>query len=270
MAESTEAQGQVTEDQGPGNTPATASDAPKAESKQQTDKSQPKQAKDKGPSPWLKDLEGLGLNPEHVPSVDEYLRTQWQPRMTEFEQQVAEWSNLFGGDMERAQIMANIANALEEDPAGTYRQIGELLELVDSETDGDALPVGDEGDMGDPEGEDTGEPDPRQQFLDELMEQHKQQQADAMYERMMDGIREEFPGLDEDLFNTALLAHGGDVAGARAWYAPRHQPLRTPDEPPPSADEPPAPTPPAREKPASISDAVNRWMSDREVASRPA
>jgi len=117
---------------------SSKSDTPKTESKES--KSQPKsetkssdgnseskqEAKDAGPAPWANDLAERGLDD---PRIDQYLREVWQPRMTQFEQDLAGWSELFGGDMEAAQIMAGLAEALDNDPEGTYQQMGELLGL---------------------------------------------------------------------------------------------------------------------------------------------
>ena len=102
---------------------SSKSDTPKTESKES--KSQPKsetkssdgnseskqEAKDAGPAPWANDLAERGLDD---PRIDQYLREVWQPRMTQFEQDLAGWSELFGGDMEAAQIMAGLAEAPTE------------------------------------------------------------------------------------------------------------------------------------------------------------
>lgn len=265
MAESTEAQGQVTEDQ-PGTSPAPAENAPKTAEKTASSQPAKEPAKDKGPSPWLKDLEGMGLSPDHLAAMDEYLGSQWQPRMTQFEQQAAEWSNLFGGDMERAQIMANIAAGLESDPAGTYRQIGELLELVDPTNDGAQPPADPSGEQPPAGDEGEGQDDPRMAFLDELMQERQASQADDMYRQVMDGFAQTYgDGFDEDLFNIALLAHGGDVQAADAWYSERHVPAEPPADPPPTSGDPVSPAP-DKPKHANLKDAVNAWVSDREAA----
>ena len=54
-----------------------------------------------GSAPWASDLENLIADPESRAAVDEYLRTNWQPRMTQLEQQAAQstdaqnlWDNL--------------------------------------------------------------------------------------------------------------------------------------------------------------------------------
>jgi hypothetical protein len=265
MADSTEAQGLVTEDQGGETAPATTENAPKTEKQQADPKSQPSQAKDekKGPSPWRKDLEGFGLAPEHLDVLDTYLGEQWQPRMTQLEQEAAQYSKLFGGDLERAQIMANIAMGLEQDPAGTYRQIGELLELVDDSGDGEP----DDGAPGDIEDDEPAQPqdDPRLAALEEILAERKQAEADHLYESVMEKTREAYPGMDEDLFNHLILANGGDVEAATAAYDRYHDKVKNvepePDVPPPTAGEPVAPTPPEAKQYGSVKDAVNDWVS---------
>lgn len=262
----TEAQasaGEEAPDQG-----APQSSEPKTDTKEQS--SQPKsasgkesgEAKEGGPAPWAKDLADRGLDD---PRVDEYLREVWQPRMTQFEQQISQWDELFGGDMERAQIMAGLAEALEQDPLGTYQQIGELLGLTESDgeydenTDGE---VDDEAYDGDAE-----EPDEYRQWVMQKMEEEMVAQQDAAYEQLLSELEEQTPGFDRELFHAAIVAFDGDPEMAMNWYMKYHRAPEPPDEqdgPTPVGEG--NPTPPESKEYSGIGDAIADFMSESKTA----
>lgn len=233
---------------------------PKAESKPDSGK----EAKDSGgPPPWAKDLAERGLDD---PRFDAYLNEVWQPRMTQFEQQVSEWSGMFDGDMERAQIMAGLAAALDADPEGTYRQMGELLGLSGS-TDGEY----DETDGGfeddgyeDGPDEDT---DEYRQWVMQKMQEEQQAREDQQYQSLLDEIAERTPGFDPELFHTAIVAFDGDPEMAMEWYMKYHrapEAADTPDGPTPVGEG--NPTPPEAEEYSGIGDAINAFMSQDKAS----
>lgn len=238
--------------------------APKTESGDRS--SQPKsdsksggEAKEGGPAPWAKDLADRGLND---PAFDEYLRESWQPRMTQFEQQVSEWSGLFGGDMERAQIMAGLAEALENDPEGTYQEIGRLLGLASD--DGEYADV--EGGMEEGEDGEGEEPDEYRQWVMQKMQEEQISQQDQQYQSLLSELDEAYPGFDQDLFHAAIVAHDGDPEQALEWYMKYHkapEPADEPDGPTPLGEG--NPTPPESKEYSGIGDAISDFMSEEKT-----
>lgn len=267
----TEAQADAPEEQAPeatgsepkAPTPKTDKESksqPKAESKSD---SEPKAKDESGPAPWAKDLSDRGLDD---PRIDEYLRDVWQPRMTQFEQQVAEWSDMFGGDMEKAAIMAGLAEALEADPEGTYSQMGELLGIVAGEPapdapDSEALA---DGEMPD---EDGGEPDEYRQWVMDKMAQEQEAQQDEAYEALLGELEEAHPGFDRELFHAAIVAFEGDPEMALEWYMKYHrapEPEASPDGPAPLGEG--DVTPPEQAEYSNIGDAIADFMSQDKTA----
>lgn len=238
------------------------SSQPKSEAKSSDEKSEPKQeAKEDGTAPWAKDLADRGLND---PNFDSYLREVWQPRMTQFEQDLGNWSNLFGGDMERAQIMAGLADALEQDPEGTYQQIGELLGLLSESEENPAL----EDDEGyDEEEYDDEEPDEYRQWVMSKMQEEEEAHQDAAYEELLTELETAHPGFDRELFHAAIVAFEGDPDQALEWYMKYHKPAQEPSEmdgPDPVGEG--NPVPPTQETYSGIGDAIAAFMSEDKTA----
>lgn len=222
------------------------------------------EAKDGGPAPWAKDLADRGIAD---PNVDAYLREVWQPRMTQYEQQMSQWDQLFGGDMERAQIMAGLAEALENDPAGTYQQMGELLGLLDDGEYGD-YEEGEFPDEGDEYAEDDGEqPDEYRQWVMEKMQQEHEAQQDAEYEGLLTDLETEHPGFDRELFHAAIVAFDGDPEMALNWYMKYHRAPEPGDEmdgPTPVGEG--NPTPPEQEQYSGLGDAIDAFLSQDKTS----
>lgn len=257
-AQAPEPQAEAPEVSGPSGSPKTESGTTSS----QPSASQSGEAKEQGTAPWAKDLADRGIAD---PNVDAYLREVWQPRMTQFEQQMSQWDQLFGGDMERAQIMAGLADALEHDPAGTYEEIGRLLGLV---TDGEYDDA--QADEGMQDGEyDEGENELSQyrQWIEEQMEQQKIMEQDIAYEDLLNHLETENPGFDRDLFHAAIVAFDGDPDMAFEWYMKYHRAPEPPaefDGPDPMGESNPAP-PEAKEY-SGIGDAIADFMSDMKTA----
>ena len=281
MSETTEAQApagdslEVTEDdvkpskgKGDSSKPKTdskeKSSQPKSGAKSSDESSEPKQeVKDGGPAPWAKDLADRGIED---PNVDAYLREVWQPRMTQYEQQMSQWDQLFGGDMERAQIMAGLAEALENDPAGTYQQMGELLGLLnDGEYDEGEFDGGVDGEFG---GMDDGEePDEYRQWVMDKMAQEQEAQQDAAYEALLTDLETEHPGFDRELFHAAIVAFEGDPEMALNWYMKYHrapEPGAEMDGPTPMGEG--NPTPPEQESYSGLGDAIDAFLSQDKTS----
>lgn len=232
------------------------SSQPKAESKSDGGK----EAKEGGPTPWAKDLADRGLND---PRFDEYLGEVWQPRMTQYEQQVAQYNDLFGGDMERAQIMAGLAEALENDPVGTYEEIGRLLGLAnDGEYDEFA---GDEGEMPDEDG-DYEQPDEYREWVMQKMQEEEIMRQDQAYESLLTELDEAYPGFDRELFHAAIVAHDGNPEAALEWYMKYHkapEPVEEHDGPTPLGEG--NPTPPEAKEYSGIGDAISDFLSEEKT-----
>ena len=240
------------------------SSQPKSEAKSSDEKSAPKQeAKEDGTAPWAKDLADRGLND---PNFDAYLREVWQPRMTQFEQDLGNWSNLFGGDMERAQIMAGLADALEQDPEGTYQQIGELLGLLTDSEEGS--PMGEDQLAGDgPDETDGAEPDEYRQWVMSKMQEEQEAKQDAAYEDLLVELETAHPGFDRELFHAAIVAFDGDPDQALTWYMKYHrapEPAAEMDGPDPVGEG--NPVPPTQETYSGIGDAIAAFMSEDKTA----
>lgn len=244
---------------------APQTEAPKTESGDKS--SQPKpdsksggEAKEGGPAPWAKDLADRGLDD---PRVDAYLREVWQPRMTQFEQQVSEWSELFNGDMETAQIMSGLAVALENDPQGTYQELGQLLGFSDGEFD--EAPEG-EFDEGEYEEGQEQEPDEYRQWVMQKMEEERISQEDQAYESLLGELEQANPGFDRDLFHAAIVAHDGDPEMALDWYMKYHRAPQAADQhdgPAPLGEG--NPTPPEAKEYSGIGDAISDFLSEEKT-----
>lgn len=207
---------------------------PKSETKSSDGKSESKQeAKDAGPAPWANDLAERGLDD---PRIDQYLREVWQPRMTQFEQDLAGWSDLFGGDMEAAQIMAGLAEALDSDPEGTYQQMGELLGLsgdigeYDEFDEAEHSPTPMDYDDDEEGYEDSEEGDEYRDWVMSKMMEEQEAQQDAAYEDLLVNIEQQVPGFDRDLFHAAIVAFEGDPDSAMEWYMKYHRAPEAPAE----------------------------------------
>lgn len=265
----TEAQADVPEEEAPEATGGNAKEpTPKTD---KGSKSQPSSESksgsgakdDSGPAPWAKDLADRGLDD---PRVDEYLRDVWQPRMTQFEQQVSEWSDMFGGDMEKAAIMAGLAEALEADPEGTYSQMGELLGIVA----GEGAPDAPDSEYSDEPGSEDEHPDEYRQWVMEKMAQEQEAQQDEAYEALLSELEGAHPGFDRELFHAAIVAFEGDPEMALEWYMKYHrapEPEASPDGPGPLGEG--DVTPPEQKQYSGIGDAIADFMSeDRTAKSR--
>jgi hypothetical protein len=248
--------------------------APKTDTKDTKSESQPnapkdggKAAKDSGgPPPWANDLAERGLDD---PRISDYLNEVWQPRMTQFEQQVSEWSGMFGGDMERAQIMSGLAEALDNDPEGTYRQMGELLGLSDS-TDGEYDDEQGEFGVEDDEADDSEQPDEYREWVMSKMQEEQQGREDQQYQSLLDEIAQTTPGFDPDLFHAAIVAFDGDPEMAMEWYMKYHRAPEAPDTPDgPTPVGEGNPTPPEAKEYSGIGDAIADFMSQDKAAKAP-
>lgn len=252
--------------------------APKADKQQ--DQSQPKpneqqskdgqpqvqpQAKDKGPGPWDAKLAEMGLTD---PRFSEFFRSEVQPYITQLEQGAGQGNDVFEGDQEAAQAAKDLLDDFRADPVKAYRELGELLGLVEDDGMGD---LGDEGDLGlegDPSGTaDPAEPpsDPRLEYVDDLIRREREQKEDAEYNSFLDSMSERMPGFDPDLFTTFVVANAGNLDLAMSQYEKYHRAPEASPEPPPTPGGGTAP--PSAPRYGSIGDSVSAWLSEDKAAS---
>lgn len=185
--------------------------------------SQPQGQGDKGPGPWQKDLESLGLG-EYQQVVDQYLREKWQPRVTELEQQYAPYKDTFQSPEDGA-AAAQLLYQLRQDPHTTYAQLGEMIK----EAFPDLEEASDESD------ESSEQPDPRQEFIDQLMQERELAASQAEYDKIVEGYRKDAPDLDEQWFAKLVVANNGDTDAALADYKQLFaDQFQKPEPPPPT------------------------------------
>lgn len=251
-------------------------DAPKADKQQ--DQSQPKDAgkqskdgqpteqpaaKEKGPGPWDAKLAEMGITD---PRISEFFRSEVQPYITQLEQG-GQGNDVFEGDTEAAQAAKDLLDEFRADPVKAYRELGELLGLVENGEDGmmgeDGLDDPDAAALdGDVEGE--APTDPRLEYVDDLIRREREQKEDAEYDDFLSQMSERMPGFDGDLFTTFVVANAGNLDLAMTQYEKYHR------APEPTPEAPPAVTgggtaPPSAPRYGSIGDSVSAWLSEEKA-----
>jgi hypothetical protein len=227
-------------------------------------------AKTPGPAPWSKDLEELGLDPDTLTKVDEYMRSKIQPRTTQLEQRTSNYDKLFGGfeqhdgstlDPDSAAEMASeLLKSLASDPQAAVKEIMELMQL-----DPKAFLAVQEEMKDQIEEQTPQEPDEKQQWIEQQMQREKEAKEDAAWEDHLKSRESEIPGFNRELYTAMMAAVGPDPDTALEWYKKFHQ------EPAP-APEPSAtlgeghPTPPEDYNDSSIASAVKGFSSDMRAA----
>lgn len=210
-------------------------------------------------SPWKGELEGLGLAPEHLQKVDSWYRGK-QGHVTQLEQQNRQYLGMFGNNPDALAAMSQIYSgfANEETRQETYEQLGEMLGLTASEV---AEAVGDD-DYEDYEG-DSQESTPYQEWIEAKMAEEQAAAEDADFQTIMDGLAQEVPGFDEELFIRLVMASGGDLQAAWDDYAvmSARYAVQSPPPPPPTIGES-VPGPREETKPSSMEDIwASYWSS---------
>jgi hypothetical protein len=238
----------------------------KAEASPKDSKSTKAPAKEKGPGPWQAELEKRGLN---SPEMDQYMREILQPYITQLEQGAGggdEYGQLFGGDMERAQMAAELMQAFLDDPQAAYKELGEILEIAP----GEAPPPGaeapaDPNDM--PPPPNPLDDDPRIKWVEEERQRQQEAQEDAEYDELMTQLGDRVPGFNPEAFNLAVLAAQGDMDQAFKHYMEymHKEPSPSPESPPPALAGQGGTAPPA-EFQGNIKDAVDSTFAEMKAA----
>lgn len=255
-----------------------------AQDRSQKDSTAPPQqttAKGQGAAPWAKDLEKLGIND---PRFDDYLRTQWQPRMTQLEQEAAKYRNIFG-EFHHAEFAAQLLTALDENPVEAIRymvtQLGvDPIDLIDEVSDDELMGPEDPEDQltqEQPYGDDLEaklrellENDPRIQYAQMSMTAEQEAMQDQALEDLLSGMEAHYEAngdqFNRDLFVHLLKAAEGDADAAYEAYERFHTPAKTPDEPPPTGGGQKGVTPRSAPQYNSIAEAVEAFASDQRAA----
>lgn len=251
-------------------------------------KSNQKEAPGKGPSPWEKGLDEA-LNSDDPRTALDAMFRESQGYTTSKEQELAEYSNLFARYGEEAPQMAavgaGILEALDADPAQGMAQLvtallsegdldaEEIYEAIaeafdghidfDAEYDDEEYEEGDE-EYDDEEGEYEEElpEDPRLQFVDEMISEREQQEAETAYDTLKQGIEEAIgEGFDSNRFDQLVVVHQGDVESALQDYTENWH--RAPE---PTPDPPPTPGQGGKGRGASAPKAQQKYGSFGEAA----
>lgn len=213
-----------------------------------------------GDAPWSSDLAGLGLDASSLAAVDGYIRERWQPRMTQYEQQVRE--------LAPAQ---ELWKDFHEDPDGTFVAVGAQLfgedkvaalqEVLAAQAAAAEAP--------------TSEPlDPR---LQALLDEREQVEQKTAYDAAVAQVKEAKPDLVEEWFHPFVVAAEGHMDEAVTRYdqwltsvQSRFAPAEEQAPAPPATlggggqDGPAAP--PVSEKYASLDDALDATLADMRRA----
>lgn len=252
----------------PASTPAPATDAPaptsEAKPSDSGTKSQPTPAKDRGTSPWAKDLADRGLDD---PRFDEYLRTSWQPRMTQHEQALAKYNQLFGDD-ETAEIASRVMQGLSTDAGATVKELVQLLGL-----DPQTLFEMQQAAQAAPEAQAAQQPqtpaDPRMEWIEQQMQAQRQAQEDQQWQQHLEQVTERIPGFNPQLYTHLVIANQGDTEAAFRDYQGYHEQFGLAPKPAdpevPTLGEAPGAAPREASGPRTIQDAMKEYMAEERA-----
>jgi hypothetical protein len=230
--------------------------------------------KEKGPGPWQAELEKRGLN---TPEYDAYHREVLQPYITELESrggnaEPSPYDEMFGGDVERAQMASELMQAFIDDPQQAIKDVMEILEMDPSTLlgqPGEMPPPGtDPNEMPPPPGEDPLANDPRLQWAEQEMQRQQEAQEDAEYEELLTELGNRVEGFDPEGFNLAVLAAQGDMDKAFKFYMDKihKEPAAAPPQPDAPVLDSHGGTAPPPAFTGSLDDAVNSTMADMKAA----
>lgn len=229
-------------------------------------------------APWSKDLEDLGLDPETLSKVDQYMREKIQPRTTQLEQKASEYDKLFskftmqdGSPLaanDAAMMASELLDALATDPENAVRDIMQLMSLDPAKF------AQVQQEMSDQQQETTKETTPQNEevppeleWIQEKMRMEQEAAQDKAWEDHLAEREAEIPGFNRDLYTMAMAAVGPDPEVVMDWYNKFHvAPAPTPQAPP--TVSPGQPTPPETPYYGSIKDAVRGYIADQKVANQ--
>jgi hypothetical protein len=216
--------------------------------------------KEKGAAPWAKDLDAMRDHEDPFEAFNEYLATKWQPRTTQLEQSVAEFSKMFG-DVDTARMVADFMSTLDGNPKETLRQLAQsygvdpmdLLEVLEDEANPDPSPEEDKTSFFD---------DEDRKWVQQQREQETQAKQDQALQNLLQGFEDEIPGFDRDLYVYMLKASDYDAEEALETYMKWHREPEAKDDPPPTGGGQKGATPREAPQYKSIGDAMKAFLRD--------
>ncbi len=196
--------------------------------------------------PWDTRLAELGLEPEHQAAVSEYLAKEWQPRMTQFEQDLKEWQDSFGGSTQHRDLGANLISAFQDDPETAFIQLGVELGMLDPEDLGEGWEHFLEGRTDEPPANDDSRLTAEEKEIlawarDQMGSQKQEESINTLHAYYHDlanehGIAE---GFDLETFDIMFGGAMGDVDKAVALYKAVQGGAQAPTPPPAVETAPP-------------------------------
>jgi hypothetical protein len=238
----------------------------------------------RGAAPWDAELAKLGLTD---PRYSDYLRTNIQPRMTQYEQQVAAQNALYpeglagqfaGGAAEAAQVAAGIMAGLDTDPIGTIQQLVQLLEInpellqtlqeaAGEDPSAQAAVDAAAGEAG-TEGQGNQAPSEEIAWARQQMEKQQTDAEDSQYQAHVAEVAKRFgAGFDNELYNYAMIINKGDpIAAGKLYESKFHNPQTTAAPPSPTLGQGAGIAPAETPRPTSIKDAMKQYMLEDKAS----
>jgi hypothetical protein len=249
-----------------------------------------------GTHPWSKDLsEALGSeNPEDA--VNQLLLRS-QQHTTQVEQEAAQYSKMFGGNVEIAQIGAGILMGLEDNPIETLVKVAmgvavdedgkpvfdpeELIVALedmffpeDGSESGEA-PEAQPQRVGQDNPDDAEPPSEEKELLEWARERRQAEQLEQhreTYRTILDNLHEEFKAdgqdFDEDRYSKLVVLYNGDLEAAFDDYMENwHQAKPTNGTPAPPNPRTGGSPPREVKQPGSIQEAVDDLFAEEQVRS---
>ena len=223
--------------------------------------------------PWAKDVEGLGLPPEMLPKLNEYLANNWQPRMTEFETKNKGYLDQFGGNEDHMALMSQMYQEFSTDPEQAFRKMGVDMGYLDPADFEDGQLGSPDAPQGDPQAPQNALPPEYQQWMDEKMAKEAEEKQLSQLNEYFDGVGQKFgDNFDRDLYHQLFVGTLGNEEQALATYQKYQDAI--------AAGQPPAAAPqvlndgtggaplPTSGQPKTIDDAMALFVQQEEAAKR--
>lgn len=218
-----------------------------------------------GPAPWQKDLDGLELG-DFTPKVDQYLREQWQPRVTKLEQDYAKYNDLFGGEFDNAEAASAMFGAFREDPEQAFMMLANAMGYkLDGEQEGPQEPQAPEA----PQPQDSFSDEDRQWIAQQRQIQEQQQQEQILRDYLGEVAKDYGDNWDEQTYLTLFVGTNGDEAATKQMYDQFIQgrqpaaPAQT--APPVLSDNTGTAAAQAAEPPSSIDEAMAQYRAEEQM-----
>lgn len=217
-----------------------AQDAPPADKGKQAE---PDGGKQKGAHPWTQSLEQALSSKDPAEAINQIM-LESQAHTTRTEQSLADYNRMFGGNQEVAQIASGIVMGLENDPLDTLVKVAigvsvdedgkpsfdpeDFLIALENHFFPEGVDGDEEGDTPEgnsPQGSEAPDDAPAEEGTDEYrawvqakMEEEEQAKNAELYGGIIEQIKGEVPGFDDDRFHQLVRVHEGDLHSAFEDY----------------------------------------------------